>query len=266
MLKNILIAGVVVLGLGLTSPLTAQHSKEESSTKTSPKVVGSVVFKKKDINEIYPALEKPKKAVEHDEVIRAIDETEKQRIEEHKQFLRNQFIRAEKARLERERIERERQARIAEEKRQRELAKARALAYEKKLREERERRTREQNARTSSPPSPPTTQSSQGSLNMEFTYYIAMCDTGCTGVTATGIDVRNTIYYQGMRIIATDPSVIPTWSIVQFEMGGQMVKAIALDTGGAIKGNRIDMLVGSINEANRLGRGVKRVEILRYGK
>src|SRR5690606_1324618 len=43
----------------------------------------------------------------------------------------------------------------------------------------------------------------------EATFYTAFCPTGCTGITATGIDVRNTIYYEGKRIIAVDPKVIP---------------------------------------------------------
>lgn len=82
-----------------------------------------------------------------------------------------------------------------------------------------------------------------------------MCAEGCSGITATGIDVRSTIYKDGMRIIAVDPSIIPLGSVVYVELsGGMAFKAIAADTGGAIKGYKIDVLVASESEARQLGR------------
>ncbi len=54
-----------------------------------------------------------------------------------------------------------------------------------------------------------------------------------------------------MKMIAVDPNVIPLGSKVYVEGYGE---AIAGDTGGAIKGNRIDVLVGSDSEANNWGR------------
>ena len=45
-----------------------------------------------------------------------------------------------------------------------------------------------------------------------------------------------------MKMIAVDPKVIPLGSKVWVEGYGE---AIAGDTGGAIKGNRIDILLGS---------------------
>lgn len=50
--------------------------------------------------------------------------------------------------------------------------------------------------------------------------------------------------------IAVDPSVIPMWSTVYIEGYGEFV---AQDSGGAIKGNRIDVLVSSHEEGKRLG-------------
>jgi 3D (Asp-Asp-Asp) domain-containing protein len=102
-------------------------------------------------------------------------------------------------------------------------------------------------------------------LNVEATYYTALCDTGCTGVTATGIDVRQSIYHDGLRIIAVDPAVIPLGSVVEVIAGGQAFKALAGDTGGAIKGNRIDILVGTKEEARNLGRTSASVRILNEG-
>lgn len=102
---------------------------------------------------------------------------------------------------------------------------------------------------------------SQG-IAVEATYYTAFCDTGCTGITATGIDVSGGIMHNGLRIIAVDPAVIPLGSVVEVNAGGATFKALAGDTGGAIKGNRIDILVATKNEARQLGRTSATVRIL----
>lgn len=97
----------------------------------------------------------------------------------------------------------------------------------------------------------------------EATFYTAFCPTGCTGITATGVDVSNTIYHEGKRIIAVDPSVIPLGSHVKVTLaGGMSFEATAQDKGGDIKGNRIDILVASRDEAYRLGRQSAKVDIL----
>src|SRR5690625_4949196 len=80
--------------------------------------------------------------------------------------------------------------------------------------------------------------------NFEATAYVAHCDTGCTGVTATGYDVSNTIYKDGKRIIAADPSVMPLGTnVIVTTADGNSFEAVAADTGGDIVGNRIDILV-----------------------
>lgn len=91
-------------------------------------------------------------------------------------------------------------------------------------------------------------------LTMVATAYTADC-TGCSGITATGIDVRNST----PNIIAVDPSVIPLGSKVWVEGYGT---AIAGDTGGAIKGNKIDLLVADYNTAINYGRQTVTVKIL----
>ncbi|MGG7144046.1 3D domain-containing protein [Clostridium nigeriense] len=70
------------------------------------------------------------------------------------------------------------------------------------------------------------------------------------GVTATGtVPVRDP---NGISTIAVDPRVIPLGSLVYVEGYG---KAVASDTGGAIKGNIIDVYVNSEEEAyNSWGR------------
>lgn len=91
------------------------------------------------------------------------------------------------------------------------------------------------------------------------TAYTAFCSTGCTGKTKTGYDVSNTSYYNGKRIIAVDPEIIPLYSLVQVSYEGNSFQAYAIDTGGDIKNNRIDILMDSEQEANAFGRKNVRV-------
>src|SRR5690625_1569850 len=103
-------------------------------------------------------------------------------------------------------------------------------------------------------------------LSFEATYYTARCD-GCSGITATGYDVRSSIYSpEGYRIIAVDPNVIPLGSVVRVSYEDETsFDAVASDTGGDIKGRRIDILVASKEEAYRHGRTNVSVEILAEG-
>ncbi|UUV47089.1 3D domain family protein [Bacillus phage vB_BanS-Thrax5] len=78
-------------------------------------------------------------------------------------------------------------------------------------------------------------------------------------VTRTGFDISNSITYNGLGIIATDPSVIPLNSIVEIEGLGTY---IALDTGSAIQGNRIDILMANSNLTDDWGRRNVNVTIL----
>jgi len=104
---------------------------------------------------------------------------------------------------------------------------------------------------------------SQGrQINVEATAYTAYCDTGCTGVTATGVDVSQSIYHAGKRVIAVDPAVIPLGSEVIVKAGGQEFEAVAIDTGSDIKGHRIDVLVENVGEAKRFGRQHVSLEVM----
>lgn len=103
-------------------------------------------------------------------------------------------------------------------------------------------------------------------LTMLASHYTSRCE-GCSGITATGIDVSRTIYANGLRVIAVDPRVIPLGSIVRVEYAdGTSFNAIAGDVGGLIKGRRIDVLVASESEAYRLGKQTVTVTILKNGK
>ena len=64
---------------------------------------------------------------------------------------------------------------------------------------------------------------------------------------------------ENLPIIAVDPEIIPLYSIVEIENMGAF---IALDTGGLIKGNRIDILFDSKQEAINFGKQIMKVRII----
>lgn len=93
-------------------------------------------------------------------------------------------------------------------------------------------------------------------FTMEATAYGPDCS-GCSGITATGINIKQS---PTPKVISVDPNVIPLGSRVWVEGYGE---AIAADTGGAIKGNRIDVLVKSeAYAASNWGRRTVQVKIL----
>lgn len=96
----------------------------------------------------------------------------------------------------------------------------------------------------------------------EATAYVALCDTGCTGITRSGYDVRGTQYYEGYRVVAVDPDVIPLGKTMTIRLStGYEFAAIALDTGGAIKGAKIDVLVADLDAAWNFGRQAVEIRI-----
>lgn len=87
---------------------------------------------------------------------------------------------------------------------------------------------------------------------MTASAFTASCS-GCSGVTATGINLNAN---PNMKVIAVDPNVIPLGSKVWVEGYGV---AVAGDTGGAIKGNRIDIHVP--NKSAAYSWGVRTVQV-----
>lgn len=87
------------------------------------------------------------------------------------------------------------------------------------------------------------------------TAYTASC-TGCSGITATGINLKAN---PGLKVIAVDPRVIPLGSKVWVEGYGN---AIAGDTGGAIKGNKIDLFMANKSDALSFGRKQVKIRVL----
>ena len=92
-------------------------------------------------------------------------------------------------------------------------------------------------------------------ITMTATAYTAYC-TGCSGITANGTNLRAN---PGLKVIAVDPRVIPLGTKVWVEGYGT---AIAADTGGAIKGNKIDVFIPTKDAALAWGRKTVKVQIL----
>lgn len=92
-------------------------------------------------------------------------------------------------------------------------------------------------------------------MTMEATAYTASCE-GCSGITATGINLKDN---PNQKVISVDPSVIPLGTKVHVEGYGE---AIAGDTGGAIKGNKIDVFIPNKQDAIQFGRKTVKVTIL----
>lgn len=87
------------------------------------------------------------------------------------------------------------------------------------------------------------------------TAYTAGCN-GCSGITATGINLKSN---PNLKVIAVDPSVIPLGSKVWVEGYGH---AIAGDTGGAIKGNKIDLHMATKQAAYGFGKRQVKIKII----
>ena len=89
---------------------------------------------------------------------------------------------------------------------------------------------------------------------VEATAYSLECDGG--SVTATGFNLRKN---PDAKVIAVDPRVIPLGTKVYVEGYGY---ATALDTGGAIKGNKIDVFIPSLRDTLKWGRRTVKITIL----
>jgi 3D (Asp-Asp-Asp) domain-containing protein/LysM repeat protein len=105
-------------------------------------------------------------------------------------------------------------------------------------------------------PAPADTQSDvTKEIKVKATAYTADCE-GCSGITKTGVNLKAN---PDEKVIAVDPSVIPLGSKVYIEGYGE---ATAADTGGAIKGNRIDVYMQNESDALQFGAKELTVKIL----
>lgn len=104
----------------------------------------------------------------------------------------------------------------------------------------------------------PVAKTSVKSYTMNASAYTPYCK-GCSGKTALGWNVRT----QRHNVVAVDPRVIPLGSKVQVYVGGKLMGTYtAADTGGAIKGHKIDILMYSQSAAINFGRKTVTVKVL----
>lgn len=94
-------------------------------------------------------------------------------------------------------------------------------------------------------------------VSFEASAYTAKCK-GCTGITSTGKNIRNQSVDH--KVIAVDPNVIPLGSLVEVQGYGTFT---ALDTGGAIKGHKVDILHQTYKSATNFGRRTVKIRIIK---
>ncbi|PFZ07507.1 enterotoxin, partial [Bacillus wiedmannii] len=191
---------------------------------------------------------KPKEETKVQEVVKPKEETKVQEIVKAKEDVKAQ----EEAKAKEEAEARE-IAKAKEEEKAREIAKAKEDAEAREIAKAKEEAKAREESKNN-------IQSAKRELTVVATAYTAdPSENGTYGgrvLTAMGHDLTAN---PNMRIIAVDPKVIPLGSKVWVEGYGE---AIAGDTGSAIKGNRIDVLMGSKSKAMNWGRQTVKVKIL----
>ncbi|MEG7874689.1 SH3 domain-containing protein [Bacillus cereus group sp. Sample62] len=187
---------------------------------------------------------KAKEEAKAQEIAKAKEEAKAQEIAKAKEEAKAQEIAKAKEEAKAQEI-----AKAKEEAKAREIAKAKEEAKAREIAKAKAKEESKNNI-----------QSAKRELTVVATAYTAdPSENGTYGgrvLTAMGHDLTAN---PNMRIIAVDPKVIPLGSKVWVEGYGE---AIAGDTGSAIKGNRIDVLMGSKSKAMNWGRQTVKVKIL----
>ncbi|BCC77254.1 cell wall-binding protein EntB [Bacillus cereus] len=197
---------------------------------------------------------KAKEEAKAQEIAKAKEEAKAQEIAKAKEEAKAREIAKAKEEAKAQEI-----AKAKEEAKAREIAKAKEEAKAREIaKAKEEEKARE--ALKAKEESKNNVQSAKRELTVVATAYTAdPSENGTYGgrvLTAMGHDLTAN---PDMRIIAVDPKIIPLGSKVWVEGYGE---AIAGDTGSAIKGNRIDVLMGSKSKAMNWGRQTVKVKIL----
>ncbi|ONG92831.1 enterotoxin [Bacillus cereus] len=233
------------------------EKKADEKTKQVAKVQKSVKAKEEaKTQKITKAKEtiKPKEEVKVQEVAKPKEEVKVQEVVKPKEEAKVQEIAKAKEEAKAQEI-----AKAKEEAKAREIAKAKEEAKAREIAKAKEE-AKAREALKAKEESKNNAQSAKRELTVVATAYTAdPSENGTYGgrvLTAMGHDLTAN---PNMRIIAVDPKVIPLGSKVWVEGYGE---AIAGDTGSAIKGNRIDVLMGSKSKAMNWGRQTVKVKIL----
>ncbi|MGG0375298.1 cell wall-binding protein EntB [Bacillus toyonensis] len=191
---------------------------------------------------------KAKEEAKVQEIAKAKEEAKVKEVEKVKEEAKAQEIARAKEEAKAQEI-----AKAKEEAKAQEIARAKEEAKAREIEKAKEEAKAKEESKNN-------TQSAKRELTVVATAYTAdPSENGTYGgrvLTAMGHDLTAN---PNMRIIAVDPKVIPLGSKVWVEGYGE---AIAGDTGSAIKGNRIDVLMGSKSKAMNWGRQTVKVKIL----
>nr|WP_231428456.1 cell wall-binding protein EntB [Bacillus sp. (in: firmicutes)] len=242
-----------------------EEVKVQEVTKPKEEVKVQEVVKPKEEVKVQEVA-KPKEEVKAQEIAKAKEEAKAQEIAKAKEEAKAQEIAKAKEEAKAQEIAKAKEeakaqeiAKAKEEAKAREIAKAKEEAKAREIAKAKE----EEKAREAikeKEQSKNNTQSAKRELTVVATAYTAdPSENGTYGgrvLTAMGHDLTAN---PNMRIIAVDPKVIPLGSKVWVEGYGE---AIAGDTGSTIKGNRIDVLMGSKSKAMNWGRQTVKVKIL----
>jgi 3D (Asp-Asp-Asp) domain-containing protein len=112
-------------------------------------------------------------------------------------------------------------------------------------------------------PTTPTTAAGTTDKTAEQPALIAASPYVATAYSLRGRTASGRMVSRGL--IAADPSVLPLGSRVRLEHPGYSGEYLVADTGGAIRGRRIDIWTPSTSEAMRFGRRTVKLTVLSYG-
>ncbi|HFK1726325.1 SH3 domain-containing protein [Bacillus cereus group sp. Sample44] len=230
-----------------------EAAKAQEIAKTKEEAKAQEIAKAKEEAKAQE-IAKAKEAAKAQEIAKTKEEAKAQEIAKAKEEAKAQEIAKAKEEAKAQEI-----AKAKEEAKAREIAKAKEEAKAREIaKAKEEEKARE--ALKAKEESKNNVQSAKRELTVVATAYTAdPSENGTYGgrvLTAMGHDLTAN---PNMRIIAVDPKVIPLGSKVWVEGYGE---AIAGDTGSAIKGNRIDVLMGSKSKAMNWGRQTVKVKIL----
>ncbi|PGF04057.1 cell wall-binding protein EntB [Bacillus toyonensis] len=234
-------------------------AKTKETTKMLEEVKVQEVAKGKEEKKVQE-IAKPKEETKVQEIAKPKEEAKVKEVEKVKEEAKAQEIAKAKEEAKVQEIAKAKEEAKAQEiARAKEEAKAKEIARAKEEAKAREIEKAKEEAKAKEE-SKNNTQSAKRELTVVATAYTAdPSENGTYGgrvLTAMGHDLTAN---PNMRIIAVDPKVIPLGSKVWVEGYGE---AIAGDTGSAIKGNRIDVLMGSKSKAMNWGRQTVKVKIL----
>ncbi|SME41242.1 Cell wall-binding protein YocH precursor [Bacillus paranthracis] len=204
--------------------------------------------------------EKTKQVAKVQKSVKAKEEAKTQKITKAKETIKpKEEVKVQEVAKPKEEVKVQEVAKAKEEAKAQEVAKAKEEAKAREIAKAKEE-AKAREALKAKEESKNNAQSAKRELTVVATAYTAdPSENGTYGgrvLTAMGHDLTAN---PNMRIIAVDPKVIPLGSKVWVEGYGE---AIAGDTGSAIKGNRIDVLMGSKSKAMNWGRQTVKVKIL----